>query len=189
LSVRSIRDEYFDRIIGHREVLTPENASRHFIGEGSFLGEQPEILEFPNRAVLIGTFSSYKSVLSASGRAIYTEAAIRVLEKFEDVSGASQPGVDITIALAGGTVSGSEAGTISYLTQPRSFFVQPGKTYLFVLGYHAVGDFYMVGKDWDLSDGTARANSSLDLRRQGAGTSILIGLTRAQLVQSLNKRF
>jgi len=188
--VRLLRDEYFDSInIGNREALTPENAGQHVISEGSFIGVQPEILEFPDRAVLIGTFTSFKSVLNASGRVIYTEAVVRVAETFEDVSGNTNRGADITIALPGGTVTTPDGNTISYLTQPRSFFMQPGKTYLFVLKFHAAGDFYMLGKDWDLSDGLVRANSGLDLKRQREGTSSLIGLTRAQLVQSLNKRF
>jgi hypothetical protein len=188
--VRSLRDQFFDSALGHHEVLTPENAGLHHMSEGSFIGVQPEILEFPDRAVLIGTFKSFKSVLSASGRVVYTEAIIQVAEVFEDVSGASRPGADITIALPGGTVSTSDGKAISYLTQPQSFFIQPGRTYLFVLGYYAAaGDIYMIGKDWDLSDGIVRANSGLDLRRQREGTSSLVGLTRAQLVQSLNKRF
>jgi hypothetical protein len=189
-AIRLLRDQFFDSIIGSREVLTAENATPHAISEGSFLGVPPEILELTDRAVLIGTFNSFRSVLSASGHAIYTEASIRVAEMFEDASGGAHTGADITIGLPGGTVSTQDGKTISYLTQPRGFFIQPGKTYLFVLEYHAsAGGLYIIGNDWDLSDGVVRANSGLDLRRQKEGTSSLIGLTRAQLVQSLNKRF
>ena len=62
--VRMRRDQVWDGLIGARFVLTPETAPQDGISEGSFLGKPAEILEVPNRAVLIGRFTGYRSVLT-----------------------------------------------------------------------------------------------------------------------------
>lgn len=187
--IRMDRDRVWDGLIGARYALTPEEALRYGIGEGASYAPVAEIPEFPNRRVLIGTFSRYRSILTFSTRAIYTEVTVDVTNVFEDASGEARAGWKITIIFPGGTVKTADGQIISYLTQPRAHFMQQGKTYLLVLGYHADGDSYAVNKDWDVSDGIVRADSALDRVRVKEGTSTLVGLTKDQLIRSLNERF
>ena len=75
--LRRRRDEYFDKLIGLPAPLTPENAAGSGFSEGARLGNQPETLDVPNRAIVIATISQYQPVLSKSGRSIYAEAGRR----------------------------------------------------------------------------------------------------------------
>jgi hypothetical protein len=188
-AVRMQRDAVWDGLIGARLPLTPENAWRSGISEGSSLGEPAEIMEVPNRAVLIGHFASFRSILTSSGRAIYTEVTVQASNVFEDISGRSRESGTATVIFPGGTVKTADGQVMSFLTQPRTYFMQPGKTYLLVLAYHADGDFYGFGKDWDVSDGTVRADNGLDRRREREGRSTLIGLSTEQLIRLLSERF
>ena len=78
---------------------------------------------------------------------------------------------------------------MSFLTDSRPYFVQPGKAYLLLLGYQAHGDYYQLANSWDLSDGTVRANSGIDHQRELEGGSELLGLTQEQLIHLLKGRF
>lgn len=187
-SIRFERDQVWDAAIGASLPLTQYNASGYAISEGSFLGKQPEILEFPNRAVLIGKFKSHRSVLTASRRAVYTEVAISVRHVFEDATGGATAGAQITLIFPGGTVKAA-GETISYMTQPRHYFLQPGKTYVLILEYHKKGNFYGFGKDWDLSNGIVMPDSDIDRKRQIEGSSTLVGMKEQDLIRSLSERF
>jgi hypothetical protein len=188
-TLRADRDRVWDGLIGARLPLTPEEASQHGISEGAHWATEAEIPDQPDRAVLIGRFSGFRSVLTASTRAIYTEVTVDVSNVFEDASGHAKPGGRITITFPGGTVMTSTGQNISYLTQPRAYFIQPSKTYLLILEYYADGDSYALAKDWDISDGTVKANTARDVQRAKDGTSTLVGLTTDQLTRSLTERF
>jgi hypothetical protein len=190
-AVRRQRDDYFDStMIASKTPLTPDTVGSFGLSEGSYYGEQPEITELPNRAVLIGTFTSFKCVMNASGRAIYTEVQVKPSHVFEDVAGGTKSGSKtITILFAGGTVKTKSGQVLSFLTQPRHYFIGPGKSYLMVLTYQPDGDFYNIGKDWDLSDGTVRADNALEERRVKLHGSTLVGLSTQDLIQVLGKRF
>lgn len=184
-TVRQSRDRYFDRLIGLREPLTPANVRGSGISEGLPPPHQAEIPRLPDRAVLIGTFVSYQPVLSNSGRAIYTEVTFLVSNTFEDNSGHASPGSKFVLILPGGTVTTSRGDVLSFLTQPRAYSVSVGRTYLLALSYHSDGDFFMVGRDWDITGGVVKANFS------GSPTapSSLIGLSLQELVAKLNAQF
>jgi hypothetical protein len=187
-SSRFQRDQFWDELIGDNAPLRPESAKGGGISEGLYLKEPPEILEIPHRAVVAGVFTEWRSVLTTSGRAVYTEVTVHVSHVFED-SGHAMPDSDITITVPGGTVKTLSGQLISYLTEPRSFFIQPKHTYLFVLSYHTDGDFYAFGKDFDISDGVVRADSSWDRRREEQGRSSLVGQTTEEMIRSLSARF
>ena len=190
-SIRFQRDETFDKAVGHESPLTPESALGYHISEGGvhYPSGPSEFNNFENRAVLIGTFVKSRSVLTQSGKAIYTEATIHVTNVFEDVSGHAAPASDITLIFAGGTVKTADGRMISFLVDPRAYFPQPGKTYLMVLGYHSYGDFYGRDKEWDISNGVAKPNSDFDRTLGEKGQSAVIGLTTDELIRSLNERF
>jgi hypothetical protein len=174
-----------DESIGFGVPLTPTNAKSRVYSEGVPFPNQPEIPQLSNRSVLIGTFSSYQPVLSKSGRAVYTEVTFSVSNMFQDASGDTKPGSSIVVILRGGTIQTEVGVVLSYLTQRLSYCVKPGDTYLLVLSFQRDGNFYVIGKDWDLTSGTAELNSF-----KGAGVpSMLVGLSVPQLISTLNAQF
>jgi hypothetical protein len=188
--LRAKRDAYFDGIIGNAAPLTVDNASSFHVSEGSYLGTQPEMPQFDNRVIVIGQFTSYESVLSGSRRSIYTEAKILLSHVFEDASNAARSGGTITVAIPGGSVSDEAGHALSYLTDARRYFITPGRTYLMMLQFEPEGQFYRRVKEWDLTDGTVRANSGGDHAREVAGgRSAILGLTVNELVRSLTTQF
>jgi hypothetical protein len=70
---------------------------------------------------------------------------------------------------------------MSFLTQPRQYFVKPGNTYLLVLQYQSDGKFYMPGKTWDLTGGVIQQNFST----AKSTPSAFVGLTVQQLKSTL----
>ncbi len=139
----------------------------------------------PNRTVLIGTFTDFKSIVSSSRKSVYTEVSVSVSYVFESANNDVAPGSAITVAVAGGSVRTEDGQVISCLTDPAEFFIQPRKKYLFVLSYNPKGQFYTVAKDWDLSTGVVKANSQSEQVRADKGRSSLIGLTEQNLIPTL----
>jgi hypothetical protein len=191
--LRQIRDGYWDGQLGGFGVLTPKTV----IHSATDYGWNPLVnKEIPdidnNHAAFIGTFVRYKSVLTASGRAIYTEVTFKVDHVFQDAArGHAAAEGEITVIVAGGTVRTKDGEVISYLTDPQQYFVRPGRTYL-ILGdhYSADGEFYESAGTplWDLSDGIVKANFS-EARAKAMGPSTLIGLTKEDLIRSLDERY
>jgi hypothetical protein len=91
----------------------------------------PEIPRIANRAILTAQFVSYRSILNASERSIYTEVTLNAEKVFQVEAGEAGPGQNVTLSLAGGTVIAPSGKVIRLLTQPRTLFIQPGKRYLF----------------------------------------------------------
>jgi hypothetical protein len=175
-AVRQARDQYFDQLIGNREPLTPANAKGSGLADGVPLPNQSEIPSLPNRTLVIATFVSYQPVLSESGRAIYTEAAFSVTNAFEDNSGHVTSENSFVLIIPGGTVT-THGMVLAFLTQPRRFSVSPGRTYLLAMSYHADGDFFILGKHWDVTEGVVKANFSTSRNAPAS----LIGLTLSAL--------
>ena len=186
-STRTNRDQFWDNF-ADPVPLTPESALRTAVSDGAWYSNAPEIPEVPNRAVLTGTFVSYRSILTASGRAIYTDITFRVHQVLQDRGGHALPGSDITVSITGGTVTTQSGQIISYLTQPRSLFLQPTRSYLLVLSYEERGDFYTIADNWDISDGAARPNTIRHRMRSDQGHSSLSGLTNDELIRTLRER-
>ncbi|MFN3322037.1 MAG: hypothetical protein ACK5AZ_00960 [Bryobacteraceae bacterium] len=82
--------------------------------------------------------------------------------------------------MPGGTVTDSDRRTISFLTPPRLYFVEPGKTYLLAASYRPLEEFFVVDRSWDLSTGIVEPN--FVTRR-----SDFAGLATAQLIERLRR--
>jgi hypothetical protein len=188
-AIRDERDRIYDAAIGLNEPLTADSAQRAFLSEGSFDPSQPDIPNFPNRAVVVGVPASARSVLTASGRAVYTEVDVHVCRVFEDVAGHAAPGGDITLTFPGGTVRKPDGTVISHLTQPRTYFIQPGRTYLLAIGYRVDGDFYNPGESWDLTDGVVRPNTAAAVDKARRGKSTIAGLSVEEVMVVLARKF
>lgn len=184
-STRQQRDQFFDESIGLGVPLTPTNVRSRAFSQGVPLPNQQEIPPFPNRSLVIATFDSYQPVLSSSGRSIYTEVLLTVKNVFQDAAGGVTPGAQLVLILNGGTVSTQAGVVLSYLTQRRQFYIKPGSTYLLALSYYSNGNFYQLGKSWDLTDGTAKANFPSTQQTP----STLVGLPVQQLIATLNAQF
>jgi len=181
LPERAARDAFWDQGFRYIALLTPANARDVQISEGSVyrVGPPPAIPVYEDRVLLIGKFLRHKSVLSSSRHCVYSEIAIGVEDLFEFGKSPAASGGELTVILAGGSVSLPDGQVISFLTQPRHFSLQREHEYLLALAYQRDGNFYSVAESWDVSDGTVRVNS---------GTAVLpgiVGLTRTQLVARL----
>ncbi len=186
-SIRVERDKFADDLEGNETPLTV--AEPRVLGPGHGGGmwktEIPPVLD---RVVLTGTFTTHRSVLSASEFSLYTEVKVHVDEVSEDRGASSAVrGGDVTIMLSGGTVVLSTGRVLTYNTQPIAFCLQPDHKYLLVLSYHRDGDFFIVGSDWDISDGIVRPNTEPGEFRAKHGLSSLNGLTVQQLDTVLDK--
>lgn len=167
--------------------LTDPHAEPLVHGIGSGIPET-EIPPAKDRVVLTGTFTTHRSVLSASEFSLYSEVTVHVDQVFEDQGASSAgPGGDVTIMLSGGTVTLASGRSLSYDTEPAQFCLQPDHKYLLVLSYHREGDFFLDRDDWDISDGTVRPNTGAGEYRAKHGLSSLNGLTVQQLGPALDK--
>jgi hypothetical protein len=88
----------------------------------------------------------------------------------------------------------TESGeVISFLTQPRPYYVEPSGTYLMVMSYVPEGDYYvgpgmLPPKTWDLTGGVSKPNDWVEVAREQAGTATLLGFTAQQLDSLLRER-
>ncbi len=189
-AVRTQRDHFWDKSAPQRLPLSAPYPDAMAVNTGEDGGgTKPEIRDFPNRVILTGTFEKHRSVLSASEFSLYTEATVRVGEVFDDQSGSGHPiaNQDITLLISGGTVALRSGRILTHNTDPREPFLEPGHKYLFVLVYYGEGDFYQFCDDWDISDGTVRANTPRTQYLARAGRSSLDGLPIQQLGPTLDK--
>jgi hypothetical protein len=185
VSIRQQRDQFFDDLIGLGVPLTPSNAKSRAFSVGVLSPNQQEIPQLPNRTVVIGTFQSYQSVLSKSGRAIYTEVTLSVGNVFQDAAGDLGSSATLTLILNGGTVTTQSGVVLSFLTNPSQFSIKPGRTYLLALSFYSNGGFYRLGKSWDLTGGTVQPNSPVSAQ----SPSTVNGMNVQQLIAALNAQF
>jgi hypothetical protein len=79
----------------------------------------------------------------------------------------------------------ANGAVLSFLTQPRQYSVSVGKTYLLAIAYYSEGDFFMLGKDWDVTDGVVKAN----FYGSRNAPATLVGMTLQQLLATLKAKF
>lgn len=186
-SIRVARDRFWDDSpIASRVRLTPALACCTAISDGSFGPNKPEIPAVRNRHILVGTFTAFRSILTASGRCVYTDVSFRVGHVMEGAG--LEAGQTITVSLHGGTVMDSNGQVISYLTQSHELFIQPARTYLMVLSFQPAGNFFTLVDDWDLTDGTATPNSIFNRSVSRDGRSVIAGKSEDQIAETLRKR-
>jgi hypothetical protein len=193
-SVRAQRDGTWDKASFRQLPLTDVTTEGEAISTGPDIfvsGDEPEIPDVPNRAVLTATFTRYRSVLSASELSLYSELTFRIETVFEDRTGSGHPVAnhDITLLLPGGTVTLRSGRVLSHNTAPRELFLEPSHKYLLVLTYHSDGDYYLCDEDWDISDGVVHANTyRAQYFAKTAPSSTINGLTVQELPVALDKR-
>jgi hypothetical protein len=180
---RLARDTKLDQLIGFPSPLTPQSAVLRHQSGGAIVGIPPELPSVRQRNVLIAQFASYHSVLSATGRSVYTEIFLQVRERFGDTSRSNTPNL-MTLIVPGGTVRTQSGSVISYLTQPRQYALEPGRTYLLVTSFSEDGDYHMLARSWDVSDGIVQPNFFVGKD----WPSSLTGLTYQQLVNRLKNQ-
>jgi hypothetical protein len=173
---------YFDGLIGKDRPLTPASARTTYLAEGAFIGIPPEVPTVENRQVLIGTFVSFEPILSESKKSIYTEVVFHVEEVLEHSQSDNSSSNFITVIVPGGTVVNPDGSVLSFMTNPRQEFIIPSKRYLLVLSYHSPGDFNMLVRAWDISNGTARSGfNTLQSRFVGLPLRDLVPIVRSRI--------
>lgn len=181
------RDDFWDSLpTVSRVPLTSTIALGTSVSEGSYGLNSPEIGHFPNRQIVIATFGNYKSYLTPSRHDLYTDVDFRVGEVVEGSNVSA--GDTITVSIRGGTVLTASGDLISYLTEPRQYFIQPARTYLLVLIPHPSGNFFLLGGNWDVSDGTVRPNSYRDQSLFKEGRSLIDGKSQADATSILRRK-
>ncbi len=170
MTIRADRDNFWDNSIGaHPTPLTPETAARTAVSEGDYGPGRREIPIVPNRAIVIGTFTNARSILTESGRCIYTDITFLVDHVFETTNHSLSTNAPITLSIQGGTVATAAGHVLSYLTPPRSMFIQPSRRYLLFLSYEPSGDFFLMAADWDVTDGIVHPNDTFSMREAKRG--------------------
>jgi hypothetical protein len=192
-SQRRQRDAYWDARCGGFGVLTPGKVVHTSTGDHVGPADSDPEVPGPERSratMMIATFSRYRTVLTASGRAIYTDVILTVGHVFQDLSpGHALTGLEVTVSLPGGTVRNAGGGVISFMTDPQEYFMQQSGTYLFSLDYMLDGDFYIGGPVWDLSDGVVKVNSDYAKIMSTRGKPSIVGLSKDELIRTLDERF
>jgi hypothetical protein len=177
--VRAARDRFVDAAFGLSKPLSLDQSEQSHIGKAlnqSDTTSAPEIPVVLNRVTVSATFTSSQSVLSHSGRSIYTEITFTINRIFEDAEGALSTGNTLTAIIPGGSVQ-TVSGPASFLVDPEDTFIQPKKRYLLVLSHNPAAQFYAVVKNWDLSSKIVKPNSKQDLLRTAAGKSVLANVS------------
>ena len=198
--IRAARDGYMDQVTPpvfaassdppQRIPLTSPDFHEYVTPSGcDGAASGPEIRDYPNRAIVIGRFINHHSVLSRSGYSLYTEITLSVEQVFENQTGSHSlsPQQEITVVVPGGTVALPSNRTLTYLTRPREWSLQPNRIYLLLLSYHGEGEFYFVMGDWEVSDGAIRPNDCRTVYWARTGRSSLNGLPTQQLGPALDK--
>jgi len=187
--IRHLRDEYWDGLLGGAGItLTPSIAVHVNTGDDAGpVGDEPEVHALrADDALLIATFARYRTALTPSRRAIYTEVTFTVSHVFRDADrGHALAGLPITVSLEGGTVK-TLAGVITFETDPREYFMQPGKTYLLSLHYMADGDFYVGTAAYEISEGVVKPNSYMARAMAKRGLPTIVGLSHDDLIRALD---
>lgn len=180
--VRKTRDDYFDHIIGQPAPLTPDSARASHLAPGGNIGIPADFPGVDNRQIVIGTFTSFTPILSSSQKAIYTEVLFTSEEIFEKTQPSVASDRYLTVIIPGGTVITRNGLVLSFLTDPRPDFIQPGRRYILILSYHAKGDFNVLIRAWDIS-------SSLVKPGINTSKSPLLGLSVESVISLFRSKF
>jgi hypothetical protein len=193
LEHRQARDSYWDNLIGASRALSDPNAQGRPLPMVDAIVSGPEMPDLGDGVLLIGKFESYRTVLSASKRSVYTEIQLRVQHFFGHPNVPIHEGELIDLARPGGTIVAPWGSTVSFGVHPEPMGLQPQHTYLIRLGYDQYGNFYRggsrTGELWDLTDGTVKPGNSLQKARADHGMSEINGLSVDALIQLLGKRY
>lgn len=190
---RQARDAYWDKLIGSATRLSESGPHGHPMPIGFPDPSAPELGDLGDGVMVIGTFETYHSVLSASQRSVYTEIGLRILHVFGHPNAPIREGQLIDLDRPGGTIIAPWGETLSYEVHPKQMDLQPAHTYLIGLGYdpsgHSYRTGYEAGKLWDLTDGTVKPGNSLQKTRAEQGISEISGLSVTALIELMDKKF
>ncbi len=170
------RGNYFDETVGSpRPLDAPPSADG--LGFGRSRGV-PFTEEFPAKhdAVIVGSFSKYKTFVSPTHKSIYSQIDITPLQTIQVGPNETIP---YTVLIPGGTVlvpdtSGIQR-TLTNGIEESPYVVQPKTIYLLFLRYHANGAFYTIRKSWIVRNGALLANDPVDELKLAEGRSVHSG--------------
>jgi hypothetical protein len=190
---RQARDVHWDSLIGASVPLTDPSAYARPLPQPFEVISQPEFGDLDDGVLIIGKFETYRAILSASHRSVYSEIQLRVQHVFGHPDAPIREEDVIDLIRPGGTIIAPWGSTISFGLHPQQMGLQPAHTYLAGIGYHADGNFYTMGtvpaELWDLTDGTVKPGSFLQKARAEQGTSEINGLRVGAVTLLLDKKY
>jgi hypothetical protein len=121
---------------------------------------------------LDATFMNYRSILTVSGRAVYTDITFKVHEVYKAQAGRAFPGFNLTVSVWRDCYQAVRPGFVIPNAATRAASTTRKEISAQVVVPQSVGDFCMVGDNRDISDGTFRPNTTFtrSLARQGRST-------------------
>lgn len=143
----------------------------------------------PNELAAAGTFDSFDTVLTPSHQSIYSEMHIAV-EKVMlcNFAPCPQPGSTVDVFVPGGTVSLSNGSKLSFLAGPRPYGLVPHHRYVLFLKHIAEGDFYLLDKSIDVTEGYASPNDPDDVVADQKGTWPFAQMNEPDLLNAVSEK-
>lgn len=182
-SIRRVRNDFWRPILQDYRNLEI-NGKTVGISEGP--PSISEIIDDSDAIWTIATFDHFLVIPTDSSQdLLYTEMKFKVSSIIKGTKTASlSPGELFDVDTAGGRILNLHREVVSRLIAPRSYFVQPGHTYLMEIKPH-IGGSYVIAKEWDVTSGKVVPDESGEISRATYGSSKLIGMTTEDAVRYL----
>jgi hypothetical protein len=151
--------------------------------------DQPEIPSFENEAIIVGTFEGHQVYLTPSHLSIYTDVKVLVEQVLQPGPTTVLPGQTIDVLLEDGVVRMDDGRTIepSLPFLGGEYSIQPNHRYVFFLDYQTKGECFFDQKDWELVNGVAVPNCSVEVNRAREGQSEYSGLSESAFLEKLSE--
>ena len=177
-SLREKRNAFWSSIL---DTLSPHGPYGSARAPGPVTLSHPEFPKDPSAAWAIGDFLGYRVIPIENGRGAYTEIRFFVQSVISPGSSPISAGNVVDIEMIGGTVIDANQRIVTSMLDPERFSLRPGHSYLVELTYDSSGDFYAVGKRWDVTSGKVVPDDAIEVARDNAGKSHIAGTPLAEV--------
>jgi len=182
-SVRVARNAYWQPILQREREREADGKSTALTGGPPSL---IEIADSPDSVWVVATFDHYLvESIDASFKLLYTEMSFKIGEVIKQPKALFSPGMFFDVDVEGGSLRSPQGDIISWHIPPRRYFVQHGHTYIMQIRPLEAGQFYFIGKVWDVSNGRVVPDHNDEVLRSAQGHSKLNGMTTENAVSYL----
>jgi hypothetical protein len=193
LRILNERGEAFDRIhatmCGTGIPLDQPQTRENGVGCGFSLdyGPEPELLFFPDEAIVVARFSSYQTFLTPSRLTIYTSIRLSVERVLQDGPTAVRPGDMIENLVYGGAIELNGKIVHEGVYEDAAYTLQPEHRYVLFLKYERRGNYFTNEKSWELLNGIAAPNHPIEVARMHQRNSQYSGLPERAFINAMQK--
>jgi hypothetical protein len=178
-SLRETRNAFWSSVL---DTLSPRGPYGSARVPGPVTLSHPEFPKDPSAVWAIGDFQGYRVIPIENGRGAYTEIQFLVQVVISPGSSPISAGNVVDIAMIGGTVIDPNHKVVTSMLDPERFALRPRHSYLLELTYDSSGDFYAVGKHWDVTSGRVVPDDAIEVAREKAGKSQIASLPLAEVL-------